>query len=147
MNGYGEQGGQPRHGFWAAVVFFGLFCFVVLVAVGMVGCPMYNVYEQRKAGEAALAHAQSSKEVAVAEAKARQESAVFDKQASITAAEAVAESNKIIGDSLKNNEDYLKYLWITDTLGKNADKQVIYVATEANVPIMEAGRTATRPQP
>lgn len=33
------------------------------------GCPKYNVYRQQKEGEALLAHAQSSREVAVAEAK------------------------------------------------------------------------------
>jgi regulator of protease activity HflC (stomatin/prohibitin superfamily) len=96
------------------------------------------------AGKAALAHAQYSKEVAVAEAKARQESAVYDKQAEITRAEAVAAANKIIGDSLKNNEDYLKYLWITDTVGKNVDKTVVYIPTVGNIPIMEAGRTPAK---
>lgn len=129
---------------WGLIGFLGAITFALFTTLAMVGCPIYNVYEQRKAGEAALAHAQSSKEVSVAEAKARQESAIYDKQATITAAEAVAEANKIIGDSLKNNEEYLKYLWITDTLGKNADKQIIYVATEANVPIMEAGRTVPK---
>ena len=73
--------------------------------------------------------------------KARKESAEYDKQATITKAEAVSAANKIIGDSLKNNEDYLKYLWITETLGQNADKQIIYVPTEGNVPVMEAGRS------
>lgn len=42
-----------------------------LVVFGMWGCPQYNVYSARKEGEAVLAHAQSSREVAVAEAKAR----------------------------------------------------------------------------
>lgn len=138
MNDYNER----SH--WTAWTITGTLVFCMLTVLVMWGCPLWGVYEQRLDGQAKLAHAQSSKEVSVAEAKARQESAIYDKQATITAAEAVAEANKIIGNSLKNNEDYLKYLWITDTLGKNAEKQVIYVATEANIPIMEAGRTAPR---
>lgn len=47
--------------------------------------------------------------------------------------------NKIIGESLKNNEAYLRYLWIND-LGNNAGKTVVYIPTEANLPILEATR-------
>jgi regulator of protease activity HflC (stomatin/prohibitin superfamily) len=112
----------------------------------MVGCPMYNVYSYRKAGEAALAHAQSSKEVAVAEAKAKMESATLLAQAEIERAKGVAGANKIIGDSLRDNEAYLRYLWITDVAGTNIDKTVVYVPTEANLPLMEAGRTPMMPK-
>ncbi len=44
---------------------------VCIVTVYLIAYPVYNVYKQRKEGEAQLAHAQSSKEVAVAEAKAK----------------------------------------------------------------------------
>lgn len=114
----------------------------VLVILG--GCwawPNYNVYQQRLAGQAALAHAQSSKEVAVAEAKAKMESATMLAQAEVERAKGVAAANKIIGDSLKDNEAYLRYLWITDVAGANVDKTVVYVATEANLPVLEAGRS------
>lgn len=102
----------------------------------MIGCPQYNVYQQRMDGEAQLAHAQSSKEVAVAEAKAKMESASLLAQADTIRAHGVATSNKIIGASLKNNPEYLHWLWI-DHLEK---ANVIYVPTEANMPIMEANR-------
>jgi regulator of protease activity HflC (stomatin/prohibitin superfamily) len=111
-----------------------------LVAVGMVGCPQYRVYSQRLEGQALLAHAQSSKEVAVAEAKAKMESASLLAQAEVARAEGVAKANKIIGDSLKDNDAYLRYLWVTEVAGKDIDKTVVYVPTEANVPILEAGR-------
>ena len=119
----------------------------VLVILG--GCwawPNYNVYQQRLAGQAALAHAQSSKDVAVAEAKAKMESATLLATAEIERAKGVAQANKIIGDSLKDNEAYLRYLWITDVAGANVDKTVVYVPTEVQLPIMEAGRTA-HPKP
>lgn len=53
-------------------------------------------------------------------------------------ARGVAESNKIIGDSLKGNEAYLRYLWI-DGLNRN-NQNVIYVPTEAGLLILEAGK-------
>jgi len=85
-----------------------------------------------------LAHAQASKEVAVAEAKAKMESASLLADAEIARARGVAEANKIIGASLKDNEAYLRYLWITGLESNNPT--VIYVPTEAGLPILEAGR-------
>lgn len=112
---------------------------VMLVAGWMAGMPTYNVYASRKEGEALLAHAQASKEVAVAEAKAKMESADLLAQAEVKRAVGVAQANKIIGDSLKNNDAYLRYLWIQN-LENAKDGQVIYVPTEAGLPILEAGR-------
>lgn len=109
-----------------------------LIVLGMWGCPAYNVYSQRKEGEAILAHAASSREVAVTEAKAKMESASLLAQADTIRAHGVARSNEIIGISLKNNEAYLHWLWI-DNIEKNP-QAVIYVPTEANLPIFEAGR-------
>lgn len=116
-----------------------LTCFVIL---GMWGCPKYNVYQQKKEGEALLAHAQSSREVAVAEAKAKMESATLLAQADTIRAHGVARSNEIIGASLKNNEAYLHWLWI-DNIEKNP-QATIYIPTEANLPIFEAGRLNKR---
>jgi len=109
------------------------------VVLGMWGCPQYKVYEQRMAGEALLAHAQSAKEVAVAEAKAKMESAELLADAEISRARGVAKANEIIGESLKGNEQYLRYLWIQN-LEAMKGGQVIYVPTEAGLPILEAGR-------
>lgn len=113
---------------------------LTVVGVGgcMVGMPTYNVYEQKMAGQAILAHAQSSREVAVAEARAKMESADLLAQAEVSRAKGVAQANKIIGDSLKGNDAYLRYLWINN-LENAKDGQVIYVPTEAGLPILEAG--------
>ena len=118
---------------------------VLLIGGSMYGYPMYNVYNQRMQGEALLAHAQASKEVAVAESKAKMESAEFLAKAEITRASGVAKANEIIGNSLKGNDAYLRYLWITETAGKDINKTIVYVPTEANMPIMEAGRLPTQP--
>src|SRR5437868_5366117 len=107
-----------------------------IIVLCMWGCPKYSVYSARTAGEAILAHAQSSREVAVAEAKAKMESAALLAQADTIRAHGVARSNIIIGQSL--TDAYLHWYWI-DNIEKNPNA-VIYVPTEANLPIMEAGR-------
>lgn len=50
----------------------------------------------------------------------------------------MAEANRIIGDSLKNNEAYLRYLWIRNL--EDGPNQIIYVPTEANLPLLESSR-------
>ncbi len=111
---------------------------ILLCAGAMFGLPHYNVYSQRLAGEAMLAHAQASKEVAVAEAKAKMESASLLAEAEVARAKGVAQANQIIGESLQHNEAYLRYLWINNIESNNPT--VIYVPTEANLPILEASR-------
>lgn len=119
--------------FWVliAILILGVISFM------MWGLPQYNVYKQRKDGEAMLAHAQSSREVAVAEAKAKMESATLLAQADTIRAHGIARSNQIIGSSL--TDAYLHWFWI-DNIDKSSN--VIYVPTESNMPIMEAGRIA-----
>lgn len=99
---------------------------------------IYDVWAQRKEGEAELAKAESNRQIKTLEAKASEESAKHLAQAEVIRARGVAEANKIIGDSLKGNEAYLRYLWISNLECK--DKEVIYIPTEANMPILEAGR-------
>jgi hypothetical protein len=124
---------------WIIGLPLSLIALVFVVGVGMWGCPRYNVFQQRMEGEALLAHAQSSKEVAVAEAKAKMESADLLAQADVKRAAGVAAANKIIGDSLRGNEAYLRYLWIQN-LENSKEHQVINVPTEAGLPILEATR-------
>lgn len=121
-------------------VIVGLLMLIVSIGGCMAGYPQYTVYEQRLAGEAMLAHAQASKEVAVAEAKAKLESATLLAGAEVERAKGVAAANKIIGDSLKENESYLRYLWITEVANNQQGKTVVYVPTEANLPLLEATR-------
>lgn len=120
---------------------------LLVVLGGCYGYPKYQVYEQTLAGQAVLAHAQSSREVAVAEAKAKMEASTLLAQAEVERAKGVAQANKIIGDSLRDNDAYLRYLWITEVAGKDIDKTVVYVPTEGNIPILEAGRTPMLPRP
>ena len=59
-----------------------------------------------------------------------------DAEIAVARAEGAAKSNLIIASSI--TENYLRYRWV-ETL-QNAEKQVVYVPTEANLPIMEASR-------
>lgn len=112
------------------------------VLLGIPGCmfgwPMYKVWERGKAGEAELSQAEYNRKIAVQEAQAKMDSAKMLASAEVEKARGVAEANKIIGDSLKGNEEYLRYLWI-DKLG-NSSSETIYIPTEAGLPILEATR-------
>ena len=110
---------------------------VVTSGIGgcMYGMPKYNVYEQALHGEAELAKANYSKQVAVQEAHAKMESAKLLADAEVIRAEGVAKANKIIGDSLVNNEAYLHYLFVNNL--EHTQNQIIYVPTETNLPILE----------
>lgn len=59
-----------------------------------------------------------------------------DAEIAVAKAKGIAESNTIIAGSI--TENYLRYLWVESLQAK--EKQIIYIPTEANLPIMEAGR-------
>lgn len=101
--------------------------------------PWYNIFAREMSGKAELAEAEWTKKVAIEEAKARAESATLDANAEVERAKGVAAANEIIGTSLKGNDEYLRYLWITHVEG-GQNRQVIYVPTEAGLPILEAQR-------
>lgn len=134
---------EPKSGLIIGIVSLLGFIGAVLILGCMWGCPQYSVYEQRLAGQAMLAHAQASKEVAVAEARAKMESASLLADADVARAKGAAQANQIIGKSLVDNEAYLRYLWIQN-LENSKDGQVIYVPTEAGLPILEAGRLKSK---
>lgn len=116
-----------------AVVALALLLFGAWLGLG----PWYTVYHQRMEGEAVLARAEYSKKVLVQDAMSRDEAASYLAKAEIKRAEGVAQANKIIGRSLEGNKEYLHYLWIHNLEEGNHD--VIYVPTEAQIPIFEAG--------
>lgn len=115
-----------------------------LVGVGMYGCPAYQVYEQALTGKAELARAQFNRQIKIQEAEATLEAAKHLADAEIERARGVAKANEIIGSSLKNNEQYLRYLWIHNL--ESGSNSVIYVPTEAGLPILEAGKRSTNKQ-
>jgi regulator of protease activity HflC (stomatin/prohibitin superfamily) len=115
---------------------------LILSLVCLWGCPQYSVYQQNLEGEAELARATQNRQIAIQEAQAKKESAHDLAKAEIIRAEGVAKANQIIGESLKANEAYLRYLWI-DNMDKTQN-QIIYIPTEAGLPILEAGRSSKK---
>jgi predicted aminopeptidase len=116
-------------------------CFIgtlLLLGGGMWGLPIYGVWQQGLSGQAELAKAEQNRQIKIQEAKAAEDAAKHLASAEIARAHGVAAANKIIGDSLQGNESYLRYLWI-QTLDHNKGV-VVYVPTEANLPILEASR-------
>jgi regulator of protease activity HflC (stomatin/prohibitin superfamily) len=109
---------------------------VTLGAIIFIGGPQYNVWQQSLAGKAELQKAEYTRQVAVLEAQAKKDSAQQLAEAEIIRARGVAQANQIIGDSLKDNREYLQYLYITGIEdGAKNGNVTIYVPTEGGMPV------------
>lgn len=116
--------------------------FICVAALSLSACdmiPSYRVYNARKTGEAELAQADGNRQIKVQEAKALFESADYTAKAEVRKAEGVAQANKIMSASLGGPEGYLRWKYI-EMLQDSKNNQIIYVPTETNLPILEAGR-------
>jgi len=112
---------------------------LLFIALAMAVIPVYRVWSAEKTGQAEYAQAEQNRRIKILEAEAKRDSAVLEAQAEIERAKGVQQANAIIADGLKGNEEYLRYLWIAN-LEKGSGKEVIYIPTEAGLPILEAGR-------
>ena len=113
-------------------VSFILSLFIINAVVG----PLYNVWAQSLQGKAELQKAEYTRQVAVLEAQAKKDSAQQLADAEIIRASGVAKANQIIGDSLKDNREYLQYLYITGIEdGAKNGNVTIYVPTEGGMPV------------
>lgn len=112
---------------------FGSIVLGILLILGfMFGMPVYNVWQQEKAGEARLAEASQSRQVVVQQAKAEKE-----------AAEYQAQAIKIMGKAAKEFPEYRQQEFIGafgEAVKSGSIDQIIYVPTEGNIPITEANR-------
>ena len=107
-----------------------VFAFIILACLLMAGCPQYNVYSSRLSGEAALAHAESTKKVLVTQAQAEKDSAQLR-----------ADAIKIVGQAAKDFPEYRQQEFIgafAEAMQNGKIDKIIYVPTEANIPIIEA---------
>jgi len=124
------------------LVTVGVIC-VAIIGSGISGCmygyPRYNVYKANLDGEAELAQANQNCQIKVAEAQAAKESAQYQAEAEVIRAQGVAKANEIIANGLGGPEGYLRYLYI-DMLRDQHNSSIIYVPTEAGLPILEAGK-------
>lgn len=103
-----------------------------LIAFGMWGCPQYSVYEQEQMGKAQLAKANQNREILVSQARAEKEAAMLR-----------SDAIKIMGQAAKDFPEYRQQEFIgafAEAMKEGRISQIIYVPTEANIPITEAGR-------
>jgi len=98
----------------------------------------YKVWSYERDGQAHLAKAEATKLIMLEEAKAKRLAAKELAAAEVERAKGVAEANRIIGNSLRKNEAYLRYLWIMGLHDGNSE--TIYIPTEGQLPILEATR-------
>ena len=108
------------------------------IIAGFALYPKYRVWDATMRGEAEYAQAEQNRRIAILEAEAELEAAKALAAAEVERAKGVAEANAIIGQSLKDNEAYLRWQWIKNL--ESGSNSVIYVPTEAGLPILEAGK-------
>lgn len=120
-----------------------------LLILFLVFWPQYNVYAQQKHGEAELARATQNRQVRVQEALAKYEAADYDAKTDVRRASGVAAANRIIADSLGGPEGYLRwrYIEMLQETSAQGGHQIIYIPTEAGLPLLEAGKRTNAPLP
>ena len=120
-----------------AVLSFAFVCFAV-IAFFLFGVPRYKVWQQEMKGRAELAQAEQNRQIKIEEAKANLESEKLNAQAEIERAKGAAKAIEIENGSI--TPTYIQYLWVRQQ-NANTNNRIIYIPTEAGLPIMEAGRT------
>lgn len=131
--------------FWGKIVGFvsAILLMLFLAIFGLTyGKAHYQIFLLEMEGKAKLAEAEYTKRILVEEARAKRDAATMLAAAEVERAKGVAEANEIIGSSLKDNDAYLRYLWVQGL--NDGNSEVIYVPTEANMPILEATRLSGR---
>jgi regulator of protease activity HflC (stomatin/prohibitin superfamily) len=112
---------------------------VFVIILLMIIIPKYTVWSKEMSGRAQYAEAEQNRKIKILEAEAKKESAKLEAEAEVERSKGVQQANAIIADGLKGHDEYLRYLWITH-LETGDNKEVIYVPTEAQIPILEAGK-------
>jgi hypothetical protein len=105
---------------------------ILAISILMIGMPLYIVWQQGLAGQASLNRAQQERKILVEQAKAEKESASIR-------AEAIA----IVGKAAQEYPEYRLQEFLgafAEALQNGNIEKIIYVPTEANIPIMEASR-------
>lgn len=116
------------------IIFSTIAGLVLLILALMIGLPIYGVWQQGLSGEAALQRATQERQIQVQQAQAERDAALLR-----------AEAIEIVGQAAKDYPEYRYQEFLggfTEALREGQIEQVIYVPTEAGIPIMEAGRIA-----
>lgn len=118
-------------------VILSVVCVVCVIVVTCFAIPYYNVWQQEMSGRAEYARAEQNRKIMIEEARANLEAEKLNAQAEIERAKGAAEAIRIENGSL--SPTYIQYLWVRQQSDLN-NKTVIYIPTEANLPLLEADR-------
>lgn len=129
-NQYGYSETTIHSPFYWCLVITVIVCIILL----MFGCPRYAVWQQEMSGRAELAKAEQNRQIKIEEAKANLEAEKLNAQAEVERARGAAEAIAIENGAL--TPTYIQYLWVRQQ--NNAPNKVVYIPTEANLPILEA---------
>ena len=121
-----------------ATALFIVFILAITLAF-MFGYPRYKVWQQEMDGKAEFAKAEQNRKIRIEEARANLEAEKLNAQAEIERAKGAAKAIEIENGSI--TPTYIQYLWVRQQTNLS-DKTVIYIPTEGNLPILEAGRNA-----
>ena len=116
----------------------GLVAFIVIagfIVFAMWALPTYRVWSREMAGRAQLAEAEFNKQIISVEAQARLEAERYNAEAEIERARGAAQAMREVQDTL--TDTYILYLWVR-LMAENDN--IIYIPTEASLPILEIGR-------
>ena len=112
---------------------------VIAVAIAcMIIIPNYRVWAAGKHGEAEYMRAEQNRKIKVEEAKANLEAEKLNAQAEVERAKGAAEAIRIENGSI--TPTYIQYLWVRQQ-NANSNNRIIYIPTEAGLPILEAGKS------
>ena len=109
---------------------------LVVVAVALFGTPAYNVWSAGMSGKAKLRRAEQEKRIMIEQAKAE-----------VEAAKLRSEAIKAVGEAAQQYPEYRAQEFIAafgDAMSSDKIEQIIYVPTEAGLPIVEAGRVGSQ---
>ena len=106
------------------------------IALCMWGLPTYKVWRLEMNGKADLREAEWSRQIAIEEANANLEAEKLNALSEVERAKGMAEAIAIENGSL--TDQYIQYLWVRSNNFSAAT--TIYIPTETNLPILEAGR-------
>ena len=128
---YNKEQDEPKFGNITIAIIAGI---LIIIVVSMYVFPQYGVWQKELSGKAQLREAEWNRQIAIQEAQATKESAKMLAEAEIIRAEGIAEANRIISNSITT--EYIKYKFVEGL--NDGNTEVIYVPTEANLPILEA---------
>ena len=114
-----------------------LLSILLLIAVFLWLIPLYRVWSSELKGKAEYVRAEQNRRIKIEEAKANLEAEKLNAQAEIERAKGAAEAIKIENGSI--TPTYIQYLWVRQQ-NASSNNRLIYIPTEAGLPILEAGR-------